>query len=72
MIKNRKIFHKANPKDMLNEFVLFGYIKLECAGGVAFTTDRTQFNEDVEIFQYFKKGAGRSSGSFLKSIFLPA
>ena len=54
MIKNRKIFHKANPKDMLNEFVLFGYIKLECAGGVAFTTDRTQFNEDVEIFQYFK------------------
>ena len=28
MIKNRKIFHKANPKIMLNEFVLFGYIKL--------------------------------------------
>lgn len=54
MLKNRKIYHKAYPKDMLNEFVLFGYIKLECADGVSFTTDRTQFTADVEIFQYFK------------------
>jgi len=53
LIKNRKIFHKAYPKDMLNEFVLFGYIKLECAGGVSFTTDRTRFTADVEIFRYF-------------------
>ena len=73
MIKNRKLYHKAYPKDMLNEFVLFGYIKLECAGGVSFTTDRTRFTADVEIFQYFKNSNEQTCmfGQFAYTISAP-